>query len=74
MAVLWIVNTDKDLNIETFVFKQSCFYLSFSVYFDGGSVLIFMFAASEWKLFVREVSSQIRSMPPNDPPGICLNC
>ena len=40
MAVLWIVNTDEDLNIETFDFKQSCFYLSFSVYFDGGSVLI----------------------------------
>ena len=44
------------------------------IFVANSLTLIFMFAASEWKLFVREVSSQNRSMPPNDPPGICLNC
>ena len=35
-----VVNTDEDFMMETFDYNSVCFYLSLSVYFDGGLFFI----------------------------------
>ena len=37
-AVLWFSLTEEDFNIEAYFYKQLCFYILFSVYFDDGLV------------------------------------